>query len=132
MKPHPKPYPLGWVWKDTQLQVSKQRNPKFTNFSKFIDEVFLDVVPLDICGIVLGSPYLYDRKAIIYHKENKYHLFKDKVEYIVKKHKLNDNISLISVRQMKMFLNISKCFILMVVKWKERDVTNAFNGCDPK
>jgi hypothetical protein len=23
MEPHPMPYPLGWVWKDTQLQVSK-------------------------------------------------------------------------------------------------------------
>lgn len=32
--------------------------------SKFIDDVEFDVVPLEICGIVLGSPYLYDRKSI--------------------------------------------------------------------
>jgi hypothetical protein len=34
----------------------------FAIASKLIDEVDLDVVSLDICGIVLGSPYLYDRK----------------------------------------------------------------------
>jgi hypothetical protein len=28
-------------------------------------------------GIVLGSPYLYDRKAIFHRHENKYHLFKN-------------------------------------------------------
>lgn len=44
--------------------------------SKLVNEVELDVVPLDICGIVLGSTYLYDRKAILFHHENKYHLTK--------------------------------------------------------
>ena len=37
----------------------------------------LDIVPLDICGIVLGSPYLYDGNAIFYRIENKYQLTKD-------------------------------------------------------
>jgi hypothetical protein len=62
MKPHPKPYPLGWVCDKAKLYVTKQCRIRFDIASKFIDEVDLDVVPLDICGIVLGSPYLYDRK----------------------------------------------------------------------
>jgi hypothetical protein len=45
--------------------------------SQFIDEVELDVVPLDICGIVLGSPYIFDRKEIFYCEDNKYQLNKD-------------------------------------------------------
>ena len=45
--------------------------------SKLVDEGNLDVVPLDIYGIVLGSPYLYDSKAIFFRHENKYHLKKD-------------------------------------------------------
>ena len=65
-KPHKKPYPLGWVCKDNRLQVTKHCDLKFTITSKFVDEVEFDVVPLDICGIVLGSPYLYDRKEIFY------------------------------------------------------------------
>jgi hypothetical protein len=59
-KPHKKPYPLGWVCKDKRLQVTQQCELKFAITSKFVDEVEFDVVPLDICGIVLCSPYLYD------------------------------------------------------------------------
>jgi hypothetical protein len=62
MKPHPKPYPLGWVCDKEELNVTKQCRIRFSIASKLIDEVDLDVVPLDICGIVLESPYLYDRK----------------------------------------------------------------------
>ena len=80
---HPKSYPLGWICKDTNLQVTRKCILWFVVIRNFIDEVELDVVPLDILGIVLGSPYLYDRKTIFYHHENKYHLFKDGVEYTV-------------------------------------------------
>ena len=54
-KPSRIPYPLGWVCKDKILQVTKQYDLKFAIKSKFVDEVEFDVVPLDICGIVLGS-----------------------------------------------------------------------------
>ena len=69
-KPHKKPYPLGWVCKDEILQVTKQCDIKFEITSKFIDEVEFDVVLVDICGLVLGSPYLYDWKKIFYREHN--------------------------------------------------------------
>jgi hypothetical protein len=75
-KPHPKPYPLGWVCDKEKLNVTKKCRVKFSIASKLIDEVDLDVVSLDICGMVLGSPYLYDRKTIFFSHENKYHLTK--------------------------------------------------------
>jgi hypothetical protein len=75
-KPHPKPYPLGWVCDKEKINVTKQCRIRFDIASKLIDEVDLDVVPLNICGIVLGSPYLYDRKTIFFRHENKYHFTK--------------------------------------------------------
>jgi hypothetical protein len=33
---------------------------KFAASVDFIDEVELDVVLLDICGVVFGSPYVYE------------------------------------------------------------------------
>ena len=75
-KPHPKPYPLGWVCDNSKLNVTKQCRIIFSIASKLIDEVEMDVVPLDICGIVLGSPYIYDRKAFFFRHENKYNLTK--------------------------------------------------------
>ena len=66
-----------------QVHVTKQCRLIFSITFGFVDEVDVDVVPLDICGIVLGSPYLYDRKAIFYREDNRYHLTKYRVEYIV-------------------------------------------------
>jgi hypothetical protein len=47
-----------------ELKVSNQCNFKFVINQNFVDEVVTDVVPLDICGVILGSPYLYVRDAI--------------------------------------------------------------------
>ena len=87
---------------------------------------------MDICGIVLGSPYLYGRKTIFYGAENKYQLTKDGIEYIVRAHKLKDNYSLINSGQIKRIVNSSKQFLLMVVTGKYPDKTNVFEGCDAK
>jgi hypothetical protein len=130
-KPHVKPYPLGWVCENAKLQVTKQCKLRFAITSNFVDEVELDVVSLDICGIVLGSPYLYDRKSIFYREENKYHLIKYGIEYIVRAHRIKTNFSLISTRKMKRIVNASKNFVLMIVKEKEMDKSDAFKGCDP-
>ena len=95
--PHPKPYPLGLICKDVNLHVSKKYTLRFAITAHFVDTVQLDVVTIDIKGIVLGSPYLYDRKAIFHHHENKYHLFKDGKEYIVRAHRKKTNIAMVNV-----------------------------------
>ena len=56
---------------------------------------------------MLGSPYLYDRKAIFHHHENKYHLFKDGKEYIVRAHKKKLESSLVHAGQLKRLVNAS-------------------------
>jgi hypothetical protein len=76
IKPHPKPYPLGWVCDKEKLNVTKQCRVRFSITSNLIDEVDLDVVSLDICGIVLESPYLNDKKVVFFRQEKKYHLTK--------------------------------------------------------
>jgi hypothetical protein len=130
-KPHLKPYPLGWVCDKEKLNVTKQCRVIFSIASKLFDEVDLDVVPLDICGIVLGSPYLYDRNTIFFCHENKYHLTKGGVEYIVRAHNMRVNTTLVSAGQMKRLININKRYLLMVVREKYVVTSDAFQGCDP-
>jgi hypothetical protein len=67
---HPIPYPLGWVNKDIEIKVTKQCNIKFVISVDFIDEVELDVVPLDVCGVVFGSPHMYMRDAVFMQRDN--------------------------------------------------------------
>lgn len=78
---------------------------KFVVTANFVDEVELDVVPLDILGVVSGNPYLYDQKTFFYHHENKYHLFKDGVEYIVRAHRKKLNISVVNAGKAKRLVN---------------------------
>lgn len=118
IKPHPSPYSLGWVSDKAKLQVTKKCRATFVISSKLIDEVELDVVPLDICGIILGSPYLYDRQVVFFRHENKYHLTKDGVEYIVRAHHGKVTTSLVSAREIKRLVNSIKGCMLMVVRAK--------------
>jgi hypothetical protein len=60
----PSPYLLGWVNMDANIKVTKQCNIKFLVSVDLIDEVELDVVPLNICGVVFGSPYMYMRDVL--------------------------------------------------------------------
>jgi hypothetical protein len=96
-----------------------------------VHEVYLDVVSLDICGIVLGSPYLYERKAVLFRHENKYHLNKGGVEYIVRAHNMKVNTTLVSAGQMKRLINTNKRYVLMVVREKDVGISNTFQLCDP-
>jgi hypothetical protein len=130
--PHPKPYPLGWICDNAKLQVTRRCKLRFAITANFIYEVELDVIPLDICGIVLGSPYLYDRKENFHRHENKYHLFKNGVEYIVRAHTKKRNLSLVNARQMKRLVNTSKNFVLLMIKPKDDIENEVFQGCDAK
>jgi hypothetical protein len=130
-KPHPNPYSLGWVCDKEKLNFTKQCRVRFSIASKLIDEVDLDVVSLDICGIVLGSPYLYHRKTILFHHENKYYLTKGGVEYVVRSHNMRLNTKLVSAGQMKRLINANKRYVLMVVREKDVGTSGAFQGCDP-
>lgn len=99
--------------------------------SKLIDEVDIDVVPLDMCGNVLGSPYFYDRKAALFFHENKYDLTKDEVEYIFISHRAKIRANLVSAGHMKRLVNSSKGYMLMFVREKYVDAFESFQVCDP-
>jgi hypothetical protein len=112
--------------------VTKRCKLGFSITANFIDEVEPDIIPLDMCGIVLGSPYLYDRRAIFHRHENKYHLFKNGVEYIVRENTKKLNLSLVNAGQMKRLVNVSKNFVLLMIKPKDNVEKEALKGCDSK
>ena len=88
----------------------------FAITAHFIDTVELDVVLLDITTMVLGNPYLYDKKAIFHRHEKKYHLFKDGKEYIVRVHCKKLDTSLVNAGKMKRLVNASQNKTFMVIK----------------
>jgi hypothetical protein len=98
---HHKPYSLKWISNNHKLHITKQCTLKFTISSKFVDEVMCDVVPLNEFGMVLGNPYLYERKSIFYRKQNQYHLIKEGNEYVVHAYHLKENQYLQTMEQLR-------------------------------
>jgi hypothetical protein len=128
---HHKRYSLKWISNHHKLHITKQCTLKFAISSKFVDEVTCDVVPLNECGMVLGSPYLYDRKAIYYREQNQYHLIKSVKEYVVHAHHLKASQSLQTMEQLRKTTHASDTPIIvsnqvidlkqeheMIVEWK--------------
>jgi hypothetical protein len=66
---HPNPYPLGWVNNDVDLEVTKQCKINFSISVYYIDEVEVDVIPLDVCDVVFGIPYMYIRDIVSVRKK---------------------------------------------------------------
>ncbi|KAF6168567.1 hypothetical protein GIB67_005179 [Kingdonia uniflora] len=82
---------------------------------RFIDKVTREVVPLDVCQVILGSPYLWDRDAIHYRRARKYRLVKEGKEFhinVCKEHVTTNN--LVTATQVKRLVNASGKFVLLV------------------
>ena len=90
---HPCPY--GWVSGNSEVKVTQQCNLRFAISSQFIDDVLVDVVPLGLHGIVLGSLYLFDKKVVFHQEENRYHLLKEGVKFIIRSNRSRTSPSLL-------------------------------------
>jgi hypothetical protein len=98
---HHKTYTLKWIRNHHQMHITKKCTIKFSISSKYVDEVTCDVVPLSECGMVLGSPYLYDHKVIFYMTNNQYQLTKAGQDYLVHAHYVKENTTLQTMEQLK-------------------------------
>jgi hypothetical protein len=113
---HPNPYALGWVNKDAKIKVTTQCKIKFVVNVDFIDEVELNVVPLDVCEVVFGSPYMYMRDAIFMRRVNQYKPIKDGKSYIFNAHKGRSKISLVIANQAKKLISSTKKYVLLFLR----------------
>ncbi|MDZ7970879.1 MAG: reverse transcriptase family protein, partial [Nostoc sp. DedSLP03] len=74
----------------------------------------------DVCQVVLGSPYLWDRDAIHYRRLRKYRLVKDGKEYIVNATRNQEKISMVSATQAKRLVNACGKFVLLMLRSREQ------------
>ncbi|XP_031492064.1 uncharacterized protein LOC116258802 [Nymphaea colorata] len=114
--PHPRPYPLGWIIKDVGQRVDRQCKVKFAITSRFIDEVICDVVPLDVCQVVLGSPYLWLRDGHYHRRAQEYELTKDGKQFVITRDNIAPPTDLMTAEQVKRVVNACQRFVLLLVR----------------
>ena len=87
---HPTPYKVSWLHKGHQLLVTEQSEFDF-QIGSYKDKVTCDIMPMDVCHVLLGRPWQFERKVI--HDGNRncykfeiggyiipYHLYKKEIE----------------------------------------------------
>jgi hypothetical protein len=70
---HPSPYKVSWLQKGHQVNVTKQCLVDI-NIGGYNDRILCDVIPMDVCHLLLGRPWQYDRNVIHDGRKNTYTL----------------------------------------------------------
>lgn len=98
---------------------SKRCTFEFTISSKYVDEVTCEVVPLDICQVILGSPYLYDRYDCFDRRERVYEFKKDGMDCEILVETPPLGYMLVTTTQAKRLVNASKGCLLLLIREKQ-------------
>eukprot|EP00253_Pinus_taeda_P017000 PITA_17000 len=73
---HPTPYKVSWLQKGHQIIVTEQCKEEI-KIGTYKDVILCDVMPMDLCHVLLGRPWQFNRKAIHDGRRNTYTLEKD-------------------------------------------------------
>jgi hypothetical protein len=60
---HTNPYKVSWLQKGHQVMGSQQCQVEF-KIGGYKDEILCDVIPMDVCHILLGRPWQFDINVI--------------------------------------------------------------------
>jgi hypothetical protein len=98
---HPSPYKVSWLQKGHQVSVTKQCLVEF-KIGGYNDKVLCDVIPMDVCHLLLGRPWKYDRNVVHDGRMNTYTLEKEG-----RTHRL------LPIKDKEVKLEVSKTILLM-------------------
>ena len=80
VEPHPNPFRVAWV-NDHTLPVT-QRCLISIQMGDYKDEIYCEVLPMDVAHVLLGRPWLYDLNVTNFGKDN-FYSFKYKGKNII-------------------------------------------------
>jgi len=124
---HPTPYRISWVNEENSVLVKHRCLVKFSLGKKYMDEAWCDVIPMTVCHMLLGRPWLYDRKVFYDGYANTY-------SFIYKGRKLvldplqisefdtpKDAVPVLTMRQFSRAMMEEKMVLLVVSRETKQD-----------
>lgn len=78
--PHATPYKVSWLNKGQQVLVNEQCQVEFQT-DGYTDKVLSDIIHMDVCHLLLGREWKYDRNVNHYGRKNTYWIEKEGVTY---------------------------------------------------
>ncbi|XP_050218370.1 uncharacterized protein LOC126669084 [Mercurialis annua] len=80
---HPKPYKLAWLKKGGEVSVTLRALMLFSIGARYRDSVWCDVVAMDVCHLLLGRPWQFDRKVMHDGRNNTYSFVFESVKIVL-------------------------------------------------
>jgi hypothetical protein len=107
-----KPYKVSWLQKGHQVMVIKQCLVEF-KIGGYRDEILCDVISMDVCHILLGRPWKFDRNFIHDGRNNTYNLEKNGRTHMLlpieeKKAKEEPNTSILLMSRKELLREVNK------------------------
>ena len=72
LKVEPDPNPFRVAWANDHTLHASQRCLVSIRMGDYKDEIYCDVLPMDVAHVLLGRPWLYDLNVINFGKDNIY------------------------------------------------------------
>lgn len=69
---HPMPYSLAWVQDGVAVRINHRSLVPFSIGPHYKERTWCDVAPMDVCHLILGRPWEFDRKIIHDGAKNTY------------------------------------------------------------
>ncbi|GJS42727.1 RNA-directed DNA polymerase, partial [Tanacetum coccineum] len=71
-EPHPSPYVIQWLNQGKGIHVSHRILLSLSIGRSYEDKIWCDVIPMDACHVLLGRPWLFDRRVMHDGYQNTY------------------------------------------------------------
>lgn len=111
---HPQPYTIGWFHYGRDLRVGQQCHLPYS-IKPFMDEVLCDMVPLDVCDVLLGQPYLWKRHAVYESRPHTVIVTLGNKLYRITKVAPPTTISLVTTKQCNKLISKTRKFIFLMI-----------------
>jgi hypothetical protein len=98
---HPSPYKVSWLQKGHRVSVTKQCLVEF-KMGEYQDKILCDVIPMDVCHVLLGRPWQYDKNVVHDGRMNTYTLEKDEKTH-----------TLLPIKDKEVKMEVSSTILLM-------------------
>ena len=79
---HLVPYKVYWLHKGHQILVSEQCEVDF-QIGPYKDKILCDVMPMDVCHILLGRPWQFDKKVIHDGRSNCHSFEQNEIRHVL-------------------------------------------------
>lgn len=80
---HPKPYKLAWLKKGGEVTISQRAMIPFSIGQNYKDQIQCDVVNMDVCHLLLGRPWQYDRRVTHDGRSNTYSFYFNNIKIML-------------------------------------------------